>query len=117
MTTESEEPVGADPVSVQLTATVPRPGVLGESGATVAAMDGLARDLVRQLGPDLTGLLVDILMDRIGNAVNPVEVDAALERHRAATLEGDARPGINTSAEGSGDAEIDEAVAEREAGA
>ncbi len=112
MTTESEEPVGADPVSVQLTATIPRPGVLGESGATVAAMDGIARDLVRQLGPDLTGLLVDILMDRIGNAENPVEVDAALERHRAATalerhraatLEGDARPGIDTSAEGSGD--------------
>jgi hypothetical protein len=115
MTKENEEPVGA-PVSVDLTATIPYPGAgagaVGQPDATIAAMDGLARDLVQQLGPDLAGLLVDILMDRIGNAGNPVEVDAALERHRAATalqrhraatLEGDARPGINTSAEGAGD--------------
>jgi len=103
MTTENEEPVEARPVSVNLTATIPGTAARGQPDATIAAMDGLARDLVRQLGPDLAGLLVDILMDRIGNAGNTVEVDAALERHRAATPEGDARPGINASTEGSGD--------------
>ena len=65
--------------TVAINMALPGPDRQGDPGAMLVALDELATELVRQLGPGRAAALVECLMDRIGDA----ETDAALKLHLA----------------------------------